>query len=174
VRRGSCNRDELSRTGDVAETPGISLPIMSATFKPGIARDTFAFATNDFSIHSWRATNDDRGGGPGNGSGRHYKRSVLNAHASAKAASATGPCTSGTCPDCRVHVARQLLASEMMWGHTPLTYHRTWETGVGGGNEGRRIQPFNLLSHLTSRNPLHHYNPFMGSIAGPFLRNRGN
>jgi hypothetical protein len=108
------------------------------------------------------------GGGEANGAGRYYMRCVLKAHVSAKMASELGRCTSGTCPDCPVHVALQLLACETVWGHTALTYHRTWETGVGSGNEGRRVQPFNLLHHLTSRSSLHHYNRLHS------LRNRGN
>jgi SH3 domain-containing YSC84-like protein 1 len=31
---------------------------------------------------------------------------------------------------------------------TLLTYHRTWETGVGYGHEGHRIQPFIIFQHL--------------------------
>jgi len=54
-------------------------------------------------------------------------------------------CTLGTCPDCPAHVALGLLVPRSNQDHTPLTYHRTWETGVGGGNEGRRIQPFILF-----------------------------
>jgi len=34
---------------------------------------------------------------------------------------------------------------------TLFTYHRTWETGVGNGHEGRRIQPFIIFQHLSSK-----------------------
>src|SRR5262249_16092746 len=32
---------------------------------------------------------------------------------------------------------------------TLFTYHRTWETGVGYGHEGHRIQPFIIFQHLS-------------------------
>jgi hypothetical protein len=47
-----------------------------------------------------------------------------------------------TCPVCRVAAAPQLLARAGEHMDTLLTYHRTWETGVGCGYEGHRIQPF--------------------------------
>ena len=35
-----------------------------------------------------------------------------------------------------------LLVRQHPAAHNVFTYHRTWETGVGFGHEGRRIQPF--------------------------------
>jgi hypothetical protein len=45
--------------------------------------------------------------------------------------------------------APQLLAGKKGRAHTLFTYHRTWETGVGHGHEGRRIQPFIIFQHLS-------------------------
>jgi hypothetical protein len=57
----------------------------------------------------------------------------------------------------RVHVrgnlyqpALTLLAGKPGWVDTLFTYHRTWETGVGFGYEGRRIQPFIVLFCVSS------------------------
>jgi hypothetical protein len=45
--------------------------------------------------------------------------------------------------------APRLLAGQPGRVHTLFTYHRTWETGVGHGHEGRRIQPFIIFQHLS-------------------------
>jgi hypothetical protein len=55
-----------------------------------------------------------------------------------------------TCPNLYVLTALTLLVNEFTRVDTLLTYHRTWETGVGFGHEGRRIQPFIVLFHLSS------------------------
>src|SRR5450432_1444096 len=47
--------------------------------------------------------------------------------------------------------APRLLAGKKGRVHTLFTYHRTWETGVGHGHEGRRIQPFIIFQHLCSK-----------------------
>jgi hypothetical protein len=49
---------------------------------------------------------------------------------------------SGTCTYPLVRQGRRLLAGKCGQMDTLLTYHRTWETGVGHGHEGRRFQPF--------------------------------
>src|SRR6185312_9655011 len=50
--------------------------------------------------------------------------------------------TLSTCPTWHGPSAPQLLAAKHVQVDTLFTYHRTWETGVGNGHEGRRIQPF--------------------------------
>jgi lipid-binding SYLF domain-containing protein len=47
------------------------------------------------------------------------------------------------------HASPGYLATVRPKVDTWLTYHRTWETGVGHGHEGRHIQPFILFLHLT-------------------------
>src|SRR5262249_38703288 len=53
--------------------------------------------------------------------------------------------TGSTCPHPVYEPALTLLVSKRARMDTLLTYHRTWETGVGDGHEGRRIQPFIVL-----------------------------
>ena len=59
--------------------------------------------------------------------------------------------TLSTCPVWHVPSAPQLLACYRGHMDTCPTYHRTWETGVGYGHEGHRIQPLKIFQHLSSK-----------------------
>jgi hypothetical protein len=59
--------------------------------------------------------------------------------------------TLSTCPIRHDSAAPRLLAGKLGQVDTLFTYHRTWETGVGNGHEGRRIQPFIIFQHLSPK-----------------------
>src|SRR5215472_19159510 len=59
--------------------------------------------------------------------------------------------TLSTCPVWHVPSAPQLLACSQSHMDTCRTYHRTWETGVGYGHEGHRIQPLKIFQHLSPK-----------------------